>query len=102
MCLDDLTHSRRDFLKLSAVLSAAGALPLLSSLQARAANEPDAPVRIGYLPITDATPLLVAHNNGLFEAEGIKAERPVLLPVGPRSSRRLSPARSTSYTCCRR
>ena len=79
MCLDDLTHSRRDFLKLSAVLSAAGALPLLSSLQARAANEPDAPVRIGYLPITDATPLLVAHNNGLFEAEGIKAERPVLL-----------------------
>lgn len=79
MCLDDLTHSRRDFLKLSAVLSAAGALPLLSSLQARAASEPDAPVRIGYLPITDATPLLVAHNNGLFEAEGIKAERPVLL-----------------------
>ena len=64
MCLDDLTHSRRDFLKLSAVLSAAGALPLLSSLQARAASEPDAPVRIGYLPITDATPLLVAHNNG--------------------------------------
>ena len=46
MCLDDLTHSRRDFLKLSAVLSAAGALPLLSSLQARAASEPDAPVRI--------------------------------------------------------
>ncbi|MGC3435396.1 twin-arginine translocation signal domain-containing protein, partial [Enterococcus faecalis] len=26
MCLDDLTHSRRDFLKLSAVLSAAGAM----------------------------------------------------------------------------
>lgn len=36
-------------------------------------------MRIGYLPITDATPLLVAHNNGLFEAEGIKSERPVLL-----------------------
>ncbi|MCU1716675.1 ABC transporter substrate-binding protein [Pseudomonas sp. 5P_3.1_Bac2] len=79
MCLDDPTHSRRDFLKLSSLLTAAGALPLLSSLQARAASEPDAPVRIGYLPITDATPLLVAHNNGLFEAEGIKSERPVLL-----------------------
>lgn len=79
MCQDDLTHTRRDFLKLSALLTAAGALPLLNSLQARAAAEPDAPVRIGYLPITDATPLLVAHNNGLFEAEGIKAERPVLL-----------------------
>lgn len=72
MCLDDPTHSRRDILKL-------GALPLLTSLQARAASEPDAPVRIGYLPITDATPLLVAHANGLFDAEGIKAERPVLL-----------------------
>ncbi|MFV3330919.1 ABC transporter substrate-binding protein [Pseudomonas sp. NY15437] len=79
MCLDDPTHSRRDILKLAALLSAAGALPLLSSLQARAASEPDAPVRIGYLPITDATPLLVAHANGLFDAEGIKAERPVLL-----------------------
>lgn len=81
MCMDDCcsSSSRRDFLKLGAMLTAAGALPLLSSLQARAAAEPDAPVRIGYLPITDATPLLVAHNNGLFEAEGIKAERPVLL-----------------------
>lgn len=79
MCLDDPTHSRRDFLKLSALLTAGGAMPLLHSLQARAAAEPDAPVRIGYLPITDATPLLVAHNNGLFEAEGIRSERPVLL-----------------------
>ncbi|WP_122322004.1 ABC transporter substrate-binding protein, partial [Pseudomonas cichorii] len=79
MCLDDFTHTRRDFLKLSAMLTAAGALPLLNSLEARAAAEPDAPVRIGYLPITDATPLLVAHNNGLFEAQGVKAERPVLL-----------------------
>lgn len=79
MCLDDFTHTRRDFIKLSTLLTAAGAMPLLSSLQARAASDPDAPVRIGYLPITDATPLLVAHNNGLFEAEGIKAERPVLL-----------------------
>lgn len=79
MCLDDPSHSRRDILKLGALLTAAGALPLLTSLQTRAAAEPDAPVRIGYLPITDATPLLVAHANGLFEAEGIKAERPVLL-----------------------
>ncbi|MGE8505067.1 MAG: ABC transporter substrate-binding protein [Pseudomonas sp.] len=79
MCLDDPTHTRRDFIKLTGLLTAAGAFPLLTSLHARAASEPDAPVRIGYLPITDATPLLVAHNNGLFEAEGIKSERPVLL-----------------------
>ncbi|AVO55961.1 ABC transporter substrate-binding protein [Ectopseudomonas mendocina] len=79
MCLDDPTHTRRDFIKLTGLLTAAGAFPLLTSLQARAVSEPDAPVRIGYLPITDATPLLVAHNNGLFEAEGIQSERPVLL-----------------------
>ena len=78
MCLDDFTHTRRDILKLSAMLTAAGALPMLASLQARAAAEPDAPVRIGYLPITDATPLLVAHGRKLFEAEGLHADKPRL------------------------
>ncbi|WP_420133376.1 ABC transporter substrate-binding protein [Rhodopseudomonas sp.] len=70
--------SRRDLMKLSALLTASGALPLLRSFEARA-QEADAPVRIGYLPITDATPLLVAHGKGFFEAEGLKAEKPVLL-----------------------
>ncbi|OZI37951.1 ABC transporter substrate-binding protein [Bordetella genomosp. 10] len=77
MCFDTMT--RRDMLKLSALFSAGGALPLLTALQARAQSEPDAPVRIGYLPITDATPLLVAHNNGYFEQAGLKAEKPTLL-----------------------
>ena len=36
------------------------------------------PVRIGYLPITDATPLLVAHSRKLFEAEGLRTEKPRL------------------------
>jgi NitT/TauT family transport system substrate-binding protein len=52
--------------------------PQLETYEARA-QDADAPVRIGYLPITDAAPLLVAHARGLFEAEGIKAEKPVLL-----------------------
>jgi NitT/TauT family transport system substrate-binding protein len=69
--------SRRDMLRLSALLTATGALPFLRANQARA-QETDGPVRIGYLPITDATPLLVAHANGLFDAEGVKAEKPVL------------------------
>ncbi|WP_354686641.1 ABC transporter substrate-binding protein [Cupriavidus necator] len=71
--------SRREWLKLSAMFTASGALPLLHSLNTRAAAEPDAPVRIGYLPITDATPLLVAHRNGYFEKDGIQAEKPTLL-----------------------
>src|SRR5918993_1668454 len=70
--------SRRDIVKLSALFTAAGALPLRRTFEARA-QEADAPVRIGYLPITDATPLLVAHGKGFFDAEGVKAEKPVLL-----------------------
>jgi len=81
MSIDEFSRhdvSRRQMLRLSALLTAGGALPLLKAYEARA-KEPDAPLRIGYLPITDATPLLVAHGKGFFEAEGIKAEKPVRL-----------------------
>ncbi|WP_219725724.1 ABC transporter substrate-binding protein [Cylindrospermopsis raciborskii] len=36
------------------------------------------PVKIGYLPITDAAPLLVAHSRKLYEAEGLTTEQPRL------------------------
>lgn len=36
-------------------------------------------VRIGYLPITDATALLTAHAMGLFEKQGLKAVKPTLI-----------------------
>jgi NitT/TauT family transport system substrate-binding protein len=77
MC--NVPMSRREWLKLASLFTVAGAAPLLQSLDARAAADSDAPVRIGYLPITDATPLLVAHNNGYFDAVGIQAEKPTLL-----------------------
>jgi len=35
-------------------------------------------LRIGYLPITDATPLLLAHNQGLYKMEGLEPEKPTL------------------------
>lgn len=75
----DCGISRRDWLRLSA-LSGAAALPLLRAGDAQAQTQrgDDQPVRIGYLPITDATPLLVAHGRGLFEAEGLRAEAPRL------------------------
>ena len=60
MCLN--CFSRRDTFKLAALLGA-GALA-----RPRRASAADAPVRIGYLPITDAAPLLLAHARGLFEA----------------------------------
>lgn len=71
-------QARRQFLKLSALFTAAGALPLLQMSQRAFAAEPDAPLRIGYLPITDATALLIAHHNGLFQKQGLVVEKPRL------------------------
>jgi len=70
--------SRRQLLKLAGMFTAAGALPLLSRFNRAMAAEPGAPLRIGYLPLTDATPLLVAHQRGLFEAQGLEVDRPRL------------------------
>ena len=76
----DCGFTRRDWLRFSALATAAGAAPLLRAGDARAQADKgdDQPVRIGYLPITDATPLLVAHGRGLFEAEGLMVEKPRL------------------------
>ena len=72
--------TRRDMLRLSALTTAGVAAPLLAAGDARAQafKGDDQPVKIGYLPITDATPLLVAHGRKLFEAEGLKTEAPRL------------------------
>lgn len=72
--------SRRDWLRMATLATATGAAPLLRAGDARAQafKGDDQPVKIGYLPITDATPLLVAHGRRLFEAEGLKAEAPRL------------------------
>ena len=77
----DCGMTRRDFLRLSALSTASAAAPLLFAGDAMAQQGPkgdDQPVKIGYLPITDATPLLVAHGRKLFEAEGLQAETPRL------------------------
>ncbi len=36
------------------------------------------PIRVGFLPITDAAPLLLAHANGDYEREGVQVADPVL------------------------
>src|SRR5471032_710344 len=77
----DCGLTRRDFLRVSALGAAGAAAPLLFAGDALAQQGPkgdDQPVKIGYLPITDATPLLVAHARKLFEAEGLQAETPRL------------------------
>ncbi|MFQ4136734.1 ABC transporter substrate-binding protein [Nodosilinea sp. PGN35] len=88
--------NRRDFLKLASLFSGSAALsalaggcgPQASTSNSTAENAPGTetaaagdlsqPVKIGYLPILDASPLLVAHANQLYEAEGLTTEQPVL------------------------
>lgn len=54
--------------------------PLIGAMNSPAfAAADDEIVRIGYLPITDATALLVAHGMGYFADEGLTAERPTLI-----------------------
>jgi NitT/TauT family transport system substrate-binding protein len=57
----------------AALLAASG----LSAPPVHAAD--DETLRIGYLPITDATALLVAYAKGFFEEAGVKAEKPAMV-----------------------
>lgn len=73
---------RRDLLKLATLFTATGALGSLQKLQAQSKlnnTSTHSTLRIGYLPLTDATPLLVAHANGLFTEQGIEVEKPIML-----------------------
>jgi NitT/TauT family transport system substrate-binding protein len=76
----DCGMTRRDFLRMSALTAAGASAQLLFAGDALAQRfkGDDQPVKIGYLPITDATPLLVAHGRKLFEAQGLKTETPRL------------------------
>jgi NitT/TauT family transport system substrate-binding protein len=67
--------TRRDFLRLAGVASA-GLVGLDAFRRIAGGTEP--PVRTGYLPITDASALLVAHARGLYGEEGLSAEPPRL------------------------
>jgi NitT/TauT family transport system substrate-binding protein len=70
-------HSRRHFIKTTA--AAAGAAVCRSlSFPGRVLSAQE-PLKLGYLPITDATPLLVAYELGYFAHEGLTVERPVMV-----------------------
>ncbi len=72
--------SRRNLLKAGAALAALGGMSPLTSAFAKASKKPfDPVVRMGYIPITDAAALLVAHELGYFKDEGIDSEPPTLI-----------------------
>ena len=66
-----------DMLAKGGLMASLGALT--AGLPKGAFAQEDEVVRIGYLPITDATALLVAHANGYFEDEGLEVEDPTLI-----------------------
>ena len=68
------SNSRRQFLKTAAVSCSSLFIPGSINAFAKKKN-----LRLGYLPITDATPLLVAHGLGYFSEEGLAVDRPVMV-----------------------
>jgi NitT/TauT family transport system substrate-binding protein len=70
--------SRRDFLKTTGLAAAlAGLVPSAATFAKEKVFDPV--VRVGYIPITDAAALLVAHELGYFKEEGLESERPTLI-----------------------
>jgi NitT/TauT family transport system substrate-binding protein len=59
-------------------LAGTGAVRSLAASTSAHGGLLDRPLRIGYLPITDAGALLVAYERGLLADAGVDAERPVL------------------------
>ncbi|WP_024852150.1 ABC transporter substrate-binding protein [Hydrogenovibrio kuenenii] len=72
---------RREFI-LDSMATAGGLAAAMSLPNTAFANmemPEDEVVRIGYIPITDASALLVAHAMGFFEDEGLKVAKPTLI-----------------------
>lgn len=74
--------NRRQFLQFSSLLAASAGLQLLGHQQpsqaasAATLKGQDQPVKIGYLPILDASPLLIADARGAFRDQGLSVPDP--------------------------
>lgn len=71
--------TRRTLLQASAAVAGLGAMGPLSSAFAQKDKKFDPVVKIGYIPITDAAALLVAHEMGFFKEAGIESAPPTLI-----------------------
>lgn len=71
--------SRRNLLKAGAACAALAGMAPLSSAYAQQKVPFNPVVKMGYIPITDAAALLVAHELGYFKDEGIESEPPTLI-----------------------
>lgn len=76
--MDDNPLNRRDFLRRTAGVLTGAAIHAAAGDRLFAEERIDT-VQIGYIPITDAAPLLVAHGKGFFADEGLRVKPPVLI-----------------------
>jgi len=82
--------TRRDFVRLSSGLAVAAPLvgltgaSLLTGCARPKTAEPK--LKIGYIPILDASPLLIGHAKGFFAEQGIEVDKPVLMRGWPELS----------------
>ena len=76
---------RRSLLKIGAAAAGAAAVTGFGEVPANAASwsEKLGTLKIGYLPITDASPLLIAHGKGYFESKGVNVAKPTLFRTWP-------------------
>lgn len=72
-----LRLTRRQWLRYSGLWAASlGTTALLNSCAAQRSPVDDPVVRVGYLPITDASALLAAYDKGFYRAEGLETAPP--------------------------
>ncbi len=77
--------SKREFLKYMGVslsglyLGNLSFIPGGDAMVSKSYGGENPPVKVGYLPITDAAPLLMAYAKGYFKEEGLRVEKPVLI-----------------------
>ncbi|MCD4743077.1 MAG: ABC transporter substrate-binding protein [Desulfobacteraceae bacterium] len=74
MDFDPLCKKRRFFLKSAALGLSGMLLPSLGNSRLKKSS-----LSIGYLPVTDAAPLLIAHALGYFSQEGLVIDKPVMV-----------------------
>ena len=80
MVSDPASKGRRKFLTGAATILGASFASFAPFIQSNLyASQKKTGLNIGYLPITDAAPLLIAHALGFFKDQGIVVPRPVMV-----------------------
>ncbi len=90
--------NRRDLLKMGTLAALGSLFPTAATFAQEKKFDPV--VKIGYLPITDAGALLVAHEMGFFKKEGLDSAPPTLDPRLVAAGRGLLRRTASTWRTC--